>query len=315
MGAPFRPRKEIAAVKLHPRHLAVLAAPLALGACIMGTPVDPGVTMSPLSPSPSVAASPTGPPSASPTAPAASPSALAPGVFFRDDFDGDKLDITRWKVFEREGRVLVADGHLEMLVGGRVATFPLVVPVDDNLPKVGPYYLELRYEMSSLGRISGFNVDYVPPASAADPGVTEPFMRWLTFRNTVNFYFKTESTTLNAVAPDDALKVKTPHRFRLECDGKGTYRVILDDAELSRLQSLRRPSRLWFGAFPNQPVGPTGWATMRIDYVESGVLVTPDPARPRPPSASPTPADMPTAEVSPDVDLSPSPSPSASPEG
>lgn len=279
-------------MKLHPQYLVTLAVPLAAGACVLGTPGGTEVTTAPLSPSPTAPGPSATPASAAPTLPAASASPSPAGVFFRDDFDGDALDPSRWTVHERDGRVLVGKGQLEMLVGGQAASFPLVLPKHDNLPKEGPYYVETRYTFNTTGRVSGFNLDYVPLSAPDDPGITEPFLRWSLYALNLNFLFKTESQQISALPPANALAPKVPHRFRLEFDGEDTYRVIYDDQELSTFESRRRPALLWFGVYPNKPGAAASWASWSVDYVESGVLVTPDPARPRAasqPSSAPTP--------------------------
>ena len=294
-------------MKLTCLRFVLLAAPLAVTACIAGTPGDTGVVMAPLSPSPSTGL-------ASPTpSPTATGTGLPAGVFFRDDFDGDRLDPARWTVHEREGRVLVHDGKLEMLVGGTSTTFPLVLPTGANLPKEGPFYVEARYEFLTAGKVAGFNLDYLPPSGPDDPGITEPFMRWSLYQNRTNFLFRNENRLEGAVAPNDSQTLKVPRRFRLEFDGTSNYRVIYDDLELRTFQSRRRPTHLWFGLYPNQPGKPAGWATVTFDSVESGVLVTPAAAEPWPtPGPAATASPAPAATEAPSLE-SPSPSPTASP--
>lgn len=287
------------------RYLVPAAAALALGACAPDTP-STGVVTAPLTPAPSATAGAAATPS-----PAASPSpTLPPGVFFRDDFDGDKLDPSRWKAFEREGYALVRGGHLELASGGLTRGFPLVVPTADNIPRQGPYYLEVRYQMLSLGKVSGFNLDYIPPVSGEDPSVTEPFLRWGTYQQEIMFVIDTETRNYGPVAFGGSLSAKAPHRFRIEFDGEGSHRVIFDDAELMVVPSKRRPTKLWFGAYPNDLGAPSTWSSWKVDYVESGVLVSPDPATPRP---TPTPRPSATAKPTPSATATPTPPPSAAP--
>ena len=270
-----------------PFALLALASAATLAACVtnQAAPVVEGT------PGPSPSAGPTAPAATAPASPEASPAAPAT-PFFRDDFDGDRLDPAVWNAFERDGRLLVRGGRLELLVPGLAATAPMVLPTRDILPPTGPYYVEARYAQLTPGRVLGFNLDYLPPTDPADPGLTEPFMRWVGSNGGLQLQFQTEGRPEPVLASAGTTTTKVPHRFRLEFDGASAYRAILDGAEIARIESRRRPTRLWFGPWPNRPVPATAWATLSVDAIEAGTLTAPEPATPLP---TPTPAASPTA--------------------
>jgi hypothetical protein len=218
----------------------------------------------------------------------------APGVFFRDDFDGNALDEQKWKIYQRAGVSLVRDGKLELLTSANQPNFPYLLSRTDIIPETGPYYYE-----SSFAYKAGANyqpiiaLDYLPAEAPNEEALTTPFMRSFGHANRVRTVFKLENGEKVVDAPAQAV-LNHFYVTRLEFDGQSRYRFILDGVELATFESKRRPKRYWFGSYPFKDVAPGNWPHMLVDYVAAGVLTAPASAAPLPtPTPSPSPSPSP----------------------
>lgn len=221
----------------------------------------------------------------------------APGVFFRDDFDGNVLDEQKWKQFQRNGVAIVRSGSLEMLTAGNQPNYPYVLSRQDIIPETGPYYFETTFSYKVGAANQPFMaLDYLPAESPDEEALTTPFMRVFGYANRVRAVFKLENGERTADAPNQAV-VNHPYVLRVEFDGDRGYRYILDGVELASFESKRRPKRYWIGSYPFKDITPGVWPHLLIDYVAAGVLVTPASAQPLP-TPSPSPSPVPSAAVS-----------------
>jgi hypothetical protein len=259
--------------------VALVALLSALAACNNQTP--PPVT--PASMAPASAA----PPSASP---------LLQGVDFVDDFSGASVDATKWQVYQQTGLVLIREGRLEILNAGNQPNFPYIVSKNAIIPSDGPVFFEMNFQYFASGAPVSFNLDYYPPEAPGKEGLTVPFMTTAPVATALRMTFRTEDGEKVASTPLGVLSTASgPHTFRVEYSGT-TYRVIIDNTELTTFESKRRPVKFWIGNYPNKDVPATAWPRIAIDYVKAGVLTAPASAMPLPtptPSTSASPSSAP----------------------
>jgi hypothetical protein len=258
-----------------------LAVAGGLAACNSQPPATPG--QQPLiTGSPAVAAT---------AAPGALPSADAG---FRDDFDGASLSEQRWRSLPQTGMITLKDGVLELLNPGNQPNFPYLYTRPAIIPAEGPFYFEFKYRVLALGSTSpSFCLDYAPVSQPGEAPIAEPFMRLSQFYFTLKGTFSTESGPKAYDVPGE-LRAFSPgedwHRVRLENDGSGKYRFIVDQKELATFTSTRRPQKFWIGTYPVKDTDASSWPRLQFDYVAAGALGAPDPAQP---VAPPSPAAQP----------------------
>ncbi|MNS70246.1 hypothetical protein D3C72_1035880 [compost metagenome] len=245
------------------------------------------------------------PPSTEPVVTPTPGPSQAPGVFFRDDFDGNMLDDQKWKFFQRSGTGVVRDGKLELLVAGNQPNFPYLLSRGTIIPETGPYYFELAYEiLANTNYQAYFCLDYLPAELPEDEPLTKPFMRSAGYYGKLRSIFEVEGGAKTLDSPT-VRKDKERYVLRLEFDGNKEYRLIHGGYEVGRVESKRRPTRFWIGSYPLKDVQASPWPHLAIDYVAAGVLAAPAPAQ----SFAPSPKATPTPSPSPSPSASSSPAP------
>jgi hypothetical protein len=314
--------------------LCCAAVVIATAACSGNAPSGQptGVTVAPLA-GPSASTAPTPSPAsfslplpggtdAPSTRPPGQPPVAAGGAF-RDDFDGETIDASRWAVNDNDGLVVVRGGRLIMVGLGSVK-YPRLISRVDSMPATGPRYLEVRYESLWEGEMPGFNLDYTPTLDPDEPAVSTPWVS--TGRHyshlTVQFNPFGGGPDFNMAEASTGVP-GAPHTLRYEFDADNVCRVLVDNLEVaSRKTSSVPPLRFWIGNHLLKARDKVDWTKLAVDYIESGVLKEPtksratptpvptpaSPASVAPPSVSPDPAPLPSPVASPDA---PVPSPSA----
>lgn len=222
--------------------------------------------------------------------PSTSPSpAQDPSVYLQDSFEGASLREDVWSSFPQTGLIHVRDGRLELLNTGRKPNYPYVVTKNRIIPESGPFYFEVTYEILARGANVNLALDYLPAPAPGEAALTEPFLRAKDFYRDLRMALKTESGE-KVYTGKGGYDLGGPHTLRLENDGAGHYRVILDQVELGTFESQRRPQKFWVGPYPLKDATPsTDWAHVAIHSITSAHMTTPASAAPVSPSPSPSP--------------------------
>lgn len=248
---------------------------MVLTACSAGTPDRPQSTDQPLigaaSPSPSSNASGS---NATDTA--------QPGTEgFDEEFSGVTLDAAQWQSFAQSGVISVHDGLLDLVTSANVPNYPYVVTKADIIPQDGAFFFETKYNRLSFGAVPSISLDYLPASAPNVAPLTQPFMALGTHDSNLTLIFNLENGTKTYDIPNSAT-LNVAHRIRVENDGQGNYRVIVDETQIATFHSAYRPMKFWIGANPPKDRTPGDWSRMTLDYVKAGLLTAPDPATPAP---------------------------------
>ncbi|MEB3221678.1 MAG: hypothetical protein VKS61_06325 [Candidatus Sericytochromatia bacterium] len=258
------------------------------------------------------------------------PPAASSGPFFRDDFNGDVLDGSRWVTLDNDGVVLVQNGRL-LMVGTGSRNFPRLISRVEVFPSSGPRFLELRYELLTDGWVPGFNLDYLPAMRPGERALERPFASSRPFYSGLMISISPFDQASNTPGPDNTCVPGKPHTFRIEVDAEENHRFIIDDREVTKHPGPGRPVRnFWIGneLFPTGE--PLVWSKLAIDYFETGKLTKPADARPLnepipvapapvapepvgPPSPVPAPGEASGAPSPAAPATAPAPSPTAKP--
>lgn len=178
--------------------------------------------------------------------------------FFRDDFDGNSIDGSKWAVDLGSGTVTVAGGLVTLSNSGSV--FPVVTTLADPFP-VGDFVVRLRLAYVSqqhcgdgFGAMDNFWENY------HGASVCRPFLLW---EDNGGRYGYTASVGTNWYSTSTDPEF---HLYEWIYTG-GEYQLFVDGEFKSLGACAPRATRIFFG-HPHPISCSAAWTSFAIDYIE-----------------------------------------------
>lgn len=185
--------------------------------------------------------------------------------FFEEEFDGEKLDTTKWG--HAGPQVTVENGKIQL--ASNQANFPYVYATQPVFPSQGNFIMEVSFQYTDLtGYGVFFIVDKTRPSFG--PGITKE-----SIINSFLSFVQDNGPWPLGVYFDGEKRCKKYGRdleqHKLELRYTGKYEVLLDNESCYvSLATRDRPSTLWFGN--TATVTPDKWSSLVIDHIRVRVL-------------------------------------------